>query len=125
MGAHAFAPAVPAVAPDAVMLADARAPAVLAVAPLAAMLADARAPAVLAFAPAAVMLADARAPAVLAPVLAAAVLALVVHPFGWASPWPLPPPLVLLRAPCLSRPALPQSLKIPKPTRIGTPVGIL
>ena len=44
-------------APDAVMLADARAPAVLAPAPDAVMLADARAPAVLAPAPLAVMLA--------------------------------------------------------------------
>ena len=55
MRAHAFAPAVPAVAPDAVMLADARAPAVLAGAPDAVMMADARAPAVLACAPLAVM----------------------------------------------------------------------
>ena len=39
MGAHAFAPAVPAVAPDAIMLADARAPAVLTPVPLALMLA--------------------------------------------------------------------------------------
>ena len=54
MGAHAFA--VPAVAPDAVMLADAGAPAVLAPAPLAVMLADTRTPAVLADAPEAVML---------------------------------------------------------------------
>ena len=30
-----------------------------------------------------------------------------------------------LRAPYLSRPASPQSLQIPKPTRIATPVGIL
>ena len=48
MGAHAFAPAVPTLAPDAIMQADASAPAVLADAPLAVMLADARAPAVLA-----------------------------------------------------------------------------
>ena len=45
MGAHAFAPAVPAVSPDAVMLADARAPAVLAGAAAAVMLAEAHAPA--------------------------------------------------------------------------------
>ena len=77
---HALAPAVPADAPAAVMLADARAPAVLAGAPDAIMLADARTPAVtdgtvLAAAPLAVMLADARAPAVLAPAPDAVMLA--------------------------------------------------
>ena len=54
MRTHARAPAVAAVTPLAIMLADARAPAVLAVAPLAVMRADARAPAVLATAPDAV-----------------------------------------------------------------------
>jgi hypothetical protein len=75
VGADARASAVLAVAPAAVMLTDARAPAVLAGAPLAVMLADARAPAVLAGAPLAVMLADARAPAVLAVAPAAVMLA--------------------------------------------------
>ena len=66
MSTHARAPAVAAVTPLAIMLADARAPAVLALAPLAVMRANAGAPAVLALAPLAVMLADACAPAVLA-----------------------------------------------------------
>ena len=66
MRTQARAPAVAAVTPLAIMLADARAPAVLAPAPLAVMRADARAPAVLAGAPLAVMRADARAPTVLA-----------------------------------------------------------
>ena len=66
MRTHARAPAVAAVTPLAIMLADVRAPAVLAPAPLAVMRADARAPAVLAGAPLAVMRADARAPTVLA-----------------------------------------------------------
>ena len=59
-------PAVLALAPLAVMRANARAPAVLAFAPAAVMRADGRPPAVLALAPDAVMRADARAPAVLA-----------------------------------------------------------
>ena len=71
MRTHARAPAVAAVTPLAIMLADARAPAVLA-APLAVMRADARAPTVLAFAlfaSLAVMLAGSRAPQSLQTVL--------------------------------------------------------
>ena len=66
MRTHARAPAVAAVTPLAIMLADARAPAVLAPAPPSVMRADARAPAVLAGAPLEVMRADARAPTHLA-----------------------------------------------------------
>ena len=65
MRTHARAPAVAAVTPLAIMLADARAPAVLADAPLVVMRSDAGAPAVLAvaavirrIAPSAVMLAE-------------------------------------------------------------------
>ena len=49
-----------ALAPDALVLADARPPALLALAPHALVLADARAPALLALAPDALVLADAR-----------------------------------------------------------------
>ena len=55
-----------ALAPDALVLADARAPALLASVPSALVLADARPPALLAFAPSALVLADARPPALLA-----------------------------------------------------------
>ena len=55
-----------ALAPDALVLADARPPALLAFAPDALVLADARAPALLACVPLALVLADARAPALLA-----------------------------------------------------------
>ena len=54
-----------ALAPPALVLADARPPALLAVAPDALVLADARPPALLAFASVALVLADARAPALL------------------------------------------------------------
>ena len=103
MGAHAFAPAV---APDAVMLADARAPAVtvLAPAPLAVLLADARAPTVLAVAPAAVMLADACPPR--AAVLAPAPLAVML----WQIPVPPQSLQMLLLQLCWKMLAPPQSL---------------
>ena len=94
LGAHAFAPAV---APDAVMLADARAPAVLAPAPDAVMRADARAPAVLAPAPLTVMLADARAPAALAVAPAAVMLAGACPPTVLA---PAPLAVMLADTPC-------------------------
>jgi hypothetical protein len=55
-----------ALAPDALVRADARAPALFAFAPSALVLADARAPALLAFASSALVLADAPAPALLA-----------------------------------------------------------
>ena len=54
-----------ALAPHALVLADARAPAFLASAPDSLVLADARPPALLAFAPDALVLADARPPALL------------------------------------------------------------
>jgi hypothetical protein len=55
-----------ALAPDALVLADARPPALLAFDPLALVLADARPPALLALAPSVLVLADARPPALLA-----------------------------------------------------------
>ena len=55
-------PALPACAPDALVLADARAPALFACDPDSLVLADARAPAILACAPPALVLADARPP---------------------------------------------------------------
>ena len=59
-------PAVHALAPHSVVLADGGAPAVLALGPLSVVLADGGAPAVLALAPLSVVLADGGAPAVLA-----------------------------------------------------------
>ena len=64
-----------ALAPDALVLADARAPALLALAPDALVMADARAPALLALAPLALVLAEARPPALLALAPLARVLA--------------------------------------------------
>ena len=68
-------PAVHALAPDSVVLADGGAPAVLALGPESVVLADGGAPAVLAAAPHTVVLADGGAPAVLAPAPHTVVLA--------------------------------------------------
>ena len=66
MLAKACPPALPALAPSALVLADARPPALLALVPSALVRADARPPALLALVPLAQVLADARPPALLA-----------------------------------------------------------
>ena len=82
-----------ALAPDALVLADARPPALLASAPAALVLADARPPALLACAPDALVLADARPPALLACVPLALVRAEARPPALLASA-----PLTVMRA---------------------------